>query len=175
MVMKKQYLLLVVLLQTAAMWTSGQPAAVPERKVIRETEKHFSGPISFTPVPLPEDSSGLSLCFHPGDLLFRIETSGGETGYLLSTRAKGRYDYFDYSVIYGPELKVTGVVVTRYRSDHGAAISQRHWLRQFVGYDGRPIQLGKDIDGVSGGTLSATSMVADMQRCHQLLEAWLHH
>lgn len=164
---------MIVLLNMAVMGTSGQDAPTPQRKEISETEKHFSGPVSFTPVPLPEDSTQLSPYFHPGDLLFQIGTTGGETGYLFSTRARGRYDYFDYSVVFGPDLVVKGVVVTRYRSDHGAAICRQQWLRQFAGYDGRPLQLGKEIDGISGGTLSASAMVTDMQRCHQLLKAWL--
>ena len=108
---------------------------------------------------------------HAGDCLFKIHRDGSTEGYLLSTSAKGRYDYFDYSILYSKELEVLSVVVSVYRSTHGAGICQKKWLSQFEGYQGGPLRLGSDIDGVSGGTLSAASIIEDMQRCHLLISA----
>lgn len=104
-----------------------------------------------------------------GDQLLRISREGVMKGYLLRTSAKGRYDYFDYDVFYSPGLVVEGVMVTVYRSTHGAAISQKKWLSQFNGYAGGELKLGKEIDAISGATFSATSMVDDIQRCFELM------
>lgn len=90
-------------------------------------------------------------------------------GYLLMTSAKGRYDYFDYIVAYAPDLSVLGLSILVYRSSHGAAICQKGWLGQFEGYAGEELTLGKDIDAVAGATISATSIVKDMKRTHQLM------
>jgi hypothetical protein len=164
----------IILLGIQSQGASGQGSQVPLAKEIREVRRYYSEPISFVQLQIPEDTVKFSVHFHPGDLLFRIESSGGTSGYLLSTRARGRYDYFDYAVIWDSDLKVEGMIVTRYRSDHGAAICQRRWLRQFTDYNGGPLQLGKDIDGVSGGTISAASLVADMERCHMLVTNWVN-
>lgn len=104
-----------------------------------------------------------------GDQLLRISQEGEVKGYMLRTSAKGRYDYFDYDVFYTSALVVEGVMVTVYRSTHGAAICQKKWLSQFKGYAGGELKLGKEIDAISGATFSATSMVDDMQRCFQLM------
>ena len=173
--MKNEIVVIIALLGLPAMLVFGQHAPMPQRKEMREAEQYFNKPLSFVSVPCPEDSGRLSVLFHTGDQLFRIEAVDGGEGYLLSTRAMGRFDFFDYGVFYDDELVVRGVLVTRYRSDHGAAICQRKWLQQFNGYEGGPLTLGKDIDGVSGGTISASSMLTDMQRCHLLVKTWLLH
>ena len=52
---------------------------------------------------------------------------------------------------------------------HGAGIVQKKWLKQFVGYQGESIELGVDIDAVTGGTLSSEALVEDIQRCYKLM------
>jgi hypothetical protein len=108
---------------------------------------------------------------HPGDCIYRITEQEELRGYLLSTSAKGRFDYFDYSVIFSKEKIIQKVVVTVYRSTQGAAICQKKWLSQFEEYNGGALELGPDIDAVSGGTISATSIVKDIQRCHLLISS----
>jgi hypothetical protein len=104
-----------------------------------------------------------------GDRVFLLRQQDVMLGYMLSTRALGRYDYFDYLLAYAPDLSVLGLTVTVYRSTHGAAICQKRWLSQFEGYEGEELTLGKEIDAVSGATISATSLVKDMRRCYQLM------
>lgn len=108
---------------------------------------------------------------NPGDCIYIIRKKEEHKGYLLSTRALGRYDFFDYSIIYAEDLSVLRIFVTNYRSTHGAAICQKKWLGQFEGYGGETLELGKDIDAVSGGTISATSLIRDIQRCYQLMNS----
>jgi Na+-translocating ferredoxin:NAD+ oxidoreductase RnfG subunit len=124
---------------------------------------------------LPESAAAESLSenenYRSGDCLYRITDREEIRGYLISTRTKGRYDYFDYCVIFTQNLIVRKVLVTVYRSTHGAAICQKNWLSQFEGYQGGPLELGPDIDAVSGATLSATSLVRDIHRTHLLLSS----
>lgn len=107
--------------------------------------------------------------FRQNDCLHVVSQDGEVTGYLLSTSAKGRFDFFDYSIIYSNELIVLQVMVTVYRSDHGAGICQKKWLEQFRGYQGGEMAIGREIDAVSGGTISSASMVEDIQRCQHLM------
>jgi Na+-translocating ferredoxin:NAD+ oxidoreductase RnfG subunit len=101
------------------------------------------------------------------DRVYLMKKQDTVLGYLLSTSAKGRYDYFDYTVAYATDFSVMGLSILVYRSSHGAAICQKGWLRQFEGYAGEEMTLGKEIDAVAGATLSATSLVKDMKRVHQ--------
>jgi len=104
-----------------------------------------------------------------GDRAFLLRHQDLVVGYLLSTRAMGRYEYFDYLLAFGPDFSVLGLTVTIYRSSHGAAICQKKWLSQFEAYAGEELTLGKDIDAVAGATISATALVKDMKRCYQLM------
>jgi len=104
-----------------------------------------------------------------GDRAFLLRNQDLVLGYLLSTRAMGRYEYFDYLLAFAPDFSVLGLTITVYRSSHGAAICQKKWLSQFEAYAGEELTLGKDIDAVAGATISATAMVNDMKRCYQLM------
>lgn len=104
-----------------------------------------------------------------GDRIYILKRQDEIIGYLMATRALGRYDYFDYLLAYGPDLTVRGLIITVYRSSHGAAVCQKKWLSQFEGYAGEDLTLGKEIDAVSGATISAASLVKDLKRCYQLM------
>ncbi len=139
------------------------------KKEKKEVSRIFSDEATAEHVPMPDGFQSGDGYVKEGDQLFRIMEQEEHAGFLLSTRAKGRYDYYDYAVIYSLEYQVLGLIITVYRSTHGAAICQKKWLGQFKGYSGGDLALGKDIDAVSGGTLSAQSMVGDMSRCYQLM------
>lgn len=102
--------------------------------------------------------------------VYKISSDPGILAYLVSTRARGRYDYFDYYAVFSPDLEVVEVRVTVYRSSHGAGICQKKWLDQFTGYQGGTLEMGQDIDALSGATISAGSITKDIQDCHSLLK-----
>lgn len=143
------------------------------KKETKAISRSFGESASIEGVQVISENETIPEHFHPGDCLHTIKIAGELTGFLFSTRAKGRYDYFNYSIIYAEDLTVLEVLVTVYRSTHGAAICQKKWLSQFKDYRGDPIALGSDIDAVSGGTLSATSIVSDIQRCHLFMSGWI--
>ena len=122
-------------------------------------------------VVLTDRDLALSRFLREGDRFFLLRQEDVVHGYLLSTRAMGRYDYFDYLLAYVPDLSVRGLTITVYRSSHGAAICQKKWLSQFEAYAGEELTLGKEIDAVSGATISATSLVKDIKRCYQFMIA----
>jgi Na+-translocating ferredoxin:NAD+ oxidoreductase RnfG subunit len=142
----------------------------PEKRVVKEVTKLFSEESILQEIPIPSEVQAVNDLMREGDQPYAIKSSEGILGYVFSTSAKGRYDYFDYSIIYSKDLSVMVVLVTTYRSSHGAGICSKGWLKQFKGYQGEEISLGKDIDSISGATLSATSMVEDMKRCYLLME-----
>jgi len=120
-------------------------------------------------VIIPDQGSAGAELLKDGDRIYVLRQQNLVQGYLLSTQAKGRYDYFDYLLAYAPDLSVKGLTVTVYRSLHGAAICQKRWLSQFEGYAGEDLTLGKEIDAVAGATFSATSLVKDVKRGYQIM------
>ncbi len=160
--------LIVAALFTISMTSSDEPCSLKKREG-KELATLFGDDHHVEILPFTGDLTLQTDLIRKNDCLHLVYRDEDVAGYLLSTSAKGRFDYFDYSVIYSKELKVLYVMVTVYRSDHGAGICQKKWLEQFVGYQGGAMSIGKEIDAVSGGTISSASMVDDIQRCQQLM------
>jgi Na+-translocating ferredoxin:NAD+ oxidoreductase RnfG subunit len=118
---------------------------------------------------ITDQNTEITVSLQDGDRAFLLRHQDLVVGYLLSTRAMGRYEYFDYLLAFAPDFTVQGLTVTVYRSTHGAAICQKKWLSQFEAYAGEELTLGKDIDAVAGATISATALVKDMKRCYKLM------
>ena len=98
----------------------------------------------------------------PGIVMFELYIKDELIGYTVMTAAKGRYDYFDYLVIYDPGLVILNIQVFEYRSDHGYEICNKKWLNQFEGKRGCDLNYGKEIDAISGATYSAFSITEDL-------------
>jgi len=148
---------------------SAEDPVTPGKKERKEVARIFGEEVDFRRVPMSWENSELQPYLKQGDVLFEVVREKLISGYLLTTHTKGRYDYFDYSVIFSEELEVLGMMILVYRSTHGAGVCSKGWLKQFKGYTGGNLELGKEIDSISGATLSATSLVKDIQRCYQLM------
>ena len=73
-------------------------------------------------------------------------------------------EYFDYFILFDSEKKVMLVRVFNYAATHGQEVSVKRWLDQFAGYVGaKPLRVGKEIDAISGATISVYALVADVQ------------
>jgi hypothetical protein len=85
----------------------------------------------------------------------------------------GSFEYFDYMVIFEPELAVSRVAVFNYQASHGQQICSKGWLRQFVGYSGTDtLKVGKDIDSISGATKSTTSITESVMIVQGILKRY---
>ncbi len=74
------------------------------------------------------------------------------------------FEYFDYFFVTDATGKVMRVKVFNYRATHGHEIMSRGWLRQFIGYSGeKELIYGKDIEAISGATISANAINDDIQ------------
>ncbi len=73
-------------------------------------------------------------------------------------------EYFDYFMFIDSAFKVMYVKVYNYAATHGQEITAKGWLKQFIGYDGKqPLYVGKDIDAISGATISVYAISSDIQ------------
>ncbi len=73
-------------------------------------------------------------------------------------------EYFDYYAILDQQYSILELKVYNYAATHGQEICSKAWLRQFKGYNGsKPLRYGKDIDGVSGATISGRAITEDVE------------
>lgn len=78
------------------------------------------------------------------------------------TQTRGRYDLFDYLLIISGDVVIKKVEVVKYRSEHGGEIASKRWLSQFENYSSGELKYATDISAISGATLSAKSITADI-------------
>lgn len=72
-------------------------------------------------------------------------------------------EFFDYFIIYNSSKFISNIVVYNYEASHGQEITAKGWLKQFKGYNGSTnLNVGDDIDAISGATISVNSIVDDI-------------
>lgn len=76
---------------------------------------------------------------------------------------EGNSEYFDYFILFDENLTVKRVKVFNYQATHGQEITAKGWLKQFIGFDGKKeLRVGKEIDTVSGATISVNTITYDI-------------
>jgi len=84
-------------------------------------------------------------------------------------------EYFDYLIVFDSNASVQQVKVYNYQATHGQEVTNKGWLKQFQGYNGnRSLTVGKNIDAISGATVSVYSITDDIQEKTKLLKKILH-
>lgn len=81
------------------------------------------------------------------------------------------YEYFDYFIVFDTEIKIMSVKVFNYQATHGHEITAKSWLKQFDNYNGsEQLVVGKNIDAISGATISTHAITYDIQNKSELLK-----
>ena len=143
-------------------------------RISKHVEKEFGIPgLRYSPVILEERKPERLPWRFDGNSLYRIYHGQKLIGFLVIEQAKGRYDFFDFILIYDEGLKLIDAKVITYRSQHGGQITSEKWLKAFEGKKaGHRYKMNADIDAISGATLSTRSMLRAVNLIGQsLLEA----
>lgn len=121
----------------------------------------------------------------PNRSLFTLHQDGVKIGTLAINNARGckingckangggsaKYEDFWYGVIFDNDLKIKLVRVLEYTSDYGYEISSKSWLKQFKGFKGCDLKYGgREVDVISGATISGLSIVSDISNLCWLLQ-----
>jgi len=73
-------------------------------------------------------------------------------------------EYFDYFILFDEHLNVEMVRIYNYQATHGHEVTAKGWLKQFIGYNGTSkLEVGKNIDCISGATISVYAITYDVQ------------
>lgn len=140
-----------------------------EKKLEKTLVKHFTGK-SFSRFEIDFPSNRANDIWDENILLYRLKSSRDTLGYVTVSRAKGRYDYFDFMIIYSLCMEVELVQVLVYRSEHGGEIAARRWLNQFKSSSAsRELSYGKDVEAISGATLSGASITDAINSLNMLM------
>ncbi|MFO7978289.1 MAG: FMN-binding protein [Bacteroidales bacterium] len=77
---------------------------------------------------------------------------------------EGSSEYFDYFIFFDQNRIIIRVSVFNYQATHGHEVTARGWLKQFVGHEGsRSLQIDKNIDSISGATISVHAITTDVE------------
>lgn len=107
-------------------------------------------------------------------VIYTFQGEDQAVNYAIFREATGKHDKFDYLVIVNSNLKITHTRIIRYRSEHGGEIASKKWLTQFSGYSTGKLKYGSDISAISGATLSAKSITADIPKVISILKNCLN-
>ncbi len=79
-------------------------------------------------------------------------------------------EYFDYFICFDKDCNVTMVKVFNYQASHGHEVTAKGWLKQFVGHQAdQNLEVGKDIDSISGATISVNGITKDINEKTKIL------
>jgi hypothetical protein len=80
-------------------------------------------------------------------------------------------EYFDYFILYDVSCSIQLVKIYNYQATHGQEVTSTNWLRQFRSYNGRrELIVGKDVDAISGATISVDATTFDVEHKTKILE-----
>ncbi len=103
-------------------------------------------------------------------VIYRFTRINGYDFCVIFAQAKGRYEMFDYLIVVNPEFAIEKISVLKYRSEHGGEIASKRWLKQFENYSSGELRYKKEISALSGATISANSIVADIPKVLKILK-----
>ncbi len=86
-------------------------------------------------------------------------------GYFFTDSVIGKHDLINYAVALRPDGKIRRVEILEYREAYGGEVRNEHWRAQFVGRrHGDPVGIGRDIQNISGATLSCEHVTDGIRR-----------
>ncbi len=91
-------------------------------------------------------------------------------GCSIEKETNGPREYFDYFICFNKKGVVQDLKVFNYAATHGQEVSSRGWLKQFIGFSSKQeLEVGKNIDSISGATISVYAITDDIQLKTQFL------
>ncbi|TKJ32569.1 MAG: hypothetical protein CEE38_22985 [Planctomycetes bacterium B3_Pla] len=107
----------------------------------------------------------------PGNpIVSEIRDSSGLLGYCVESEVVGRSGPFRIRVLFDKQLGIERVAVVSYPWSHGRDVRKSAFTKQFEGKGpDDAIRIGKDIDAMSGATISSTAMAKGIREAVELL------
>ncbi len=103
--------------------------------------------------------------------IFIAMTAAHVDGYAIIDDELGEHQPITFATKLSPQGVVEQVEIVVYREPRGDEVRDPRFRRQFVGKTGRdPLRLNRDVDAVSGATISSGAMAVGVRRAAVLVD-----
>jgi len=94
-----------------------------------------------------------------------------QLGYFAVSQGEGRFETFDFLVIYDLNKQIQKVKILLYCSTYGYEIGSKRWLRQFKDHEiNHQFKYNDDIQAISGATVSGRGLTKSVNRLNKIIE-----
>jgi Na+-translocating ferredoxin:NAD+ oxidoreductase RnfG subunit len=97
--------------------------------------------------------------------VWRVEKNGAFIGWYIEDRVIGKHEFIRYAAALSPDGHVLGIEIMEYLETYGDQVREATWRSQFLGKTlASPLDLGKDINNISGASLSCRNITNGVKR-----------
>jgi hypothetical protein len=176
--MKRRYssIALLLLVVTSSVATYSYLPDYLTKKMSRQLTKIFGKEMQYQEVDIVD-----SLAIN--HQIFEVKTNDTISGYSMITRSLGckiggcdkpnkdtiSFEEFFFLTAFDKQKNIKKVRVLEYTSDHGYQIANKGWLKQFE--RDSTFEVGRNIDGISGATISVKSITKAVNEQIGILES----
>ena len=97
--------------------------------------------------------------------LYRIIKNDSVIAYAILDNVIGKVMPITFMVYFDNNGKITKSEIIKYREQYGGAVVNPEWNKQFIGKDSKSdFVVGKNIDGISGATISVHSVTKGIRK-----------
>lgn len=98
-------------------------------------------------------------------VVIRLHKAAALLGYAEVGNAMGKDQPITYLVAVDTALQMLDVDILVYREEYGGEVAYESWRKQFRGKrPGDPMQVGREIRGISGATISTNAVTAGIRK-----------
>jgi len=160
-------IILIYILLSSAIFAGGI-----KEKVEREINAHFkNSSMEIVKYTIPKnvrmkiEKTVNQRFFRSTIVYWKIKRNNKLAAIAILDNVYGKTMPITFLVFFNLDGKILDSKVIKYRESHGGEISNKNWLVQFKNKDSKSsFDFGKDIDGISGATISAKSISKGIQK-----------
>jgi Na+-translocating ferredoxin:NAD+ oxidoreductase RnfG subunit len=98
-------------------------------------------------------------------MMYTAYRGDAEIGYAFEDTVVGKWGPIHYLVGMHPKGAIAEVIILDYDEIRGKGVAKKRYLRQYTGKDtGDPIQLRRDINGITGATISSRALTDGVRK-----------
>ena len=110
----------------------------------------------------------------PSQKIWQVSEAGKSVGWLIVDEVYGKHEFITYAVGINLDGTVRMIDIMDYRETYGYQVRDMSWRQQFLGKNASsPLKLGKDVDNISGATLSCKHLADGVKRVLTLYDVAL--
>jgi Na+-translocating ferredoxin:NAD+ oxidoreductase RnfG subunit len=95
-------------------------------------------------------------------------------GWFIVDEVVGKHEMITYAIGIGPDGKILQVAILEYHESYGYEVAEESWRKQFVGKTAAStLKLNRDIENISGATLSSKHITDGVRRVMTFYDAVL--